>query len=115
MEHCSFLICATLDIIYLDYAKPFDSMVHSKLLAKLACCGISHMMIAWIKCFLLNRSQFVKVSHCSSSPCGVLSGVPQGSVLGPVLFILFVNDICNIVPSGVNLKLFDDLKLHSII
>jgi len=94
----------SLDIIYLDYAKAFDSVVHSKLLAKLACYGTNHMVIAWIKCFLLNRSQFVKVGHCSSSPCDVLSGVPQVSVLGPVLFILFVNDICNIVPSGVNLK-----------
>jgi len=91
-------------------------VVHSKLLAKLACYGINHMVIAWIKCFLLNRSQFVKVGHCSSSPCDVLSGVPQGSVLGPVLFILFANDICNIVPSGVSLKLFaDDVKLYSVI
>ena len=74
------------------------------------------MVIAWTKCFLLNRSQFVKVGHCSSSPYDVLSGVPQGSVLGRVLFILFVNDICNIVPSGVNLKLFaDDVKLYSVI
>jgi len=82
----------------------FDSVVHSKLLAKLASYAINHMVIAWTKCFLLNRSQFVKVGHCSSSPYDVLSGVPQGSVLGRVLFILFVNDICNIVPSGVNLK-----------
>ena len=106
----------SLDIIYLHYAKAFDYVVHSKLLTKHACYGINHMVIVWIKCFLSNRSQFVKVGHCSSSPCDVLSGVPQGSVLGHVLFVLFVNDICNIVPSGVNLKLFaDDVKLYSVI
>jgi len=48
------------------------------------------MVIAWIKCFLLNRSQFVKVDHCSSSPYDVLSGVPQGSVLGRMLFIIII-------------------------
>ena len=106
----------SVDIIYLDYAKAFDSVVHSKLLAKLACYGINHMVIAWIKCFLSNRFQFVKVGHYSSSSCEVISGMPQGSVLGPVLFILFVNDICNIVPAGVSLKLFaDDVKLYSAI
>ena len=68
----------SLDIIYLDYANAFDSVVHCKLLAKLACYGINYMVIAWIKCFLSSRSQFVKVGHCSSL-CDVLSGVDPGT------------------------------------
>ena len=86
-------------------------MVHSKLLAKLACCGINHMVIASIRCFLSNRSQFVKVGHCSS-PCDVLRHTGQCFGSCALYIINFVNDICNIVPSGVNCKLFaDDVEI----
>ena len=105
-----------LDVIYLDYAKAFDSVVRSKLLAKLACYGINNILLTWIKNFLSGRTQFVKIAGMCSTACSVISGVPQGSVLGPVLFILYVNDICNLVPNCVTIKLFaDDTKLYSVI
>ena len=101
------------DIIYLDFAKAFDSVVHSKLLLKLERYGIDGLTLKWINAFLTNRTQKVKVgSHMSSSSI-VTSGVPQGSVLGPVLFLIFINDICNLPNFDVNMKLFaDDVKLY---
>jgi len=70
-----------LDIIYLDYAKAFDSVVHTKLLAKLAQYGINDLLLIWIKKFLVARTQCVKIADTNSSVCVVISGVPQGSVL----------------------------------
>jgi len=104
-----------IDIIYLDYAKAFDSVVHSKLLAKLQSYGIDDLLLGWIRSFLVGRSQFVKIAAARSSAVCVVSGVPQGSVLGPVLFIVYINDICEVVPNGVSVKLFaDDAKLYSV-
>ena len=104
-----------IDIIYLDYAKAFDSVVHSKLLAKLQSYGVDGLLLGWINSFLTGRSQFVKIAAACSSAVCVISGVPQGSVLGPVLFIVYINDICEVVPSGVTVKLFaDDAKLYSV-
>jgi ribonuclease P/MRP protein subunit RPP40 len=104
------------DIIYLDYAKPFDSVVHSKLVAKLTCYGVKDMLLKWIESFLVGRSQFVRIGSSISNSCAKLSGVPQGSVLGPVLFIIYVNDIRHIPRSrGVSIKLFaDDTKLFTV-
>jgi hypothetical protein len=75
------------DVIYLDFAKAFDSVVHSKLLAKSASYGISNMVLKWIESFLVGRSQCVSIAGSSSIFCPVISGVPPGSVLGPILFI----------------------------
>jgi hypothetical protein len=102
------------DIIYMDFAKAFDSIVLSKLLFKLELCGFTGLLLRWITSFLSNRSQRVVVDYCFSHSCSVLSGVPQGSVLGPVLFILFINDIDSVCCGNTVLKLFaDDAKLYS--
>jgi ribonuclease P/MRP protein subunit RPP40 len=102
------------DIIYLDYAKAFDSVVHSKLIAKLICYGVKDMLLKRIESFPVGRSQFVRIGSSISNSCAMLSGVPQGSVLGPVLFIMYVNDIPR--PRSVSIKLFaDDTNLYTVL
>ena len=75
-----------MDIICLDYAKAFDSVVCSKLLAKLECYGVNSNQLDWIKDFLVGRCQYVRIGSSCSSVRSVISGVPHGSVL--VLFSL---------------------------
>lgn len=104
------------DVVYVDFSRAFDSVVHKKLLYKLGSFGISGKLLLWIEAFLSGRSQSVLVQNHCSSWVEVTSGVPQGSVLGPILFILFINDIVSIGPAGTTAKLFaDDLKLYSSI
>ena len=103
------------DIIYFDFKKAFDSVSHPKLLTKLEAYGISGLLLAWINNFLQNRSQFVVLRNCQSEPIPVISGVPQGSVLGPTLFLLYINDVSVIFENlAVTCKLYaDDTKLYS--
>ena len=103
----------SIDVIYVDFAKAFDSVSHSKLIDKLYCYGIRGKILAWIKSFLSNRTQFVEVDNCSSAEADVISGVPQGSVLGPLLFLIFINDLPNNISNkNIQIKLFaDDLKM----
>jgi len=105
-----------IDVVYLDFTEAFDSVVHNKLIAKLRCYGISGMLVRRIESFLANRFQSVRVGSSYSSICGVISGVPQGSVLGPVLFILFVNDITDCMADNIAVKLLaDDAKIYTVI
>jgi len=93
--------------IYLDLQKAFDTVNHKILLYKMYQYGIRGITYNWFVSYLANRFQFTSVDNVHSGLLTVTCGVPQGSVLGPLLFLLYVNDIANAVP-GETVKLFDD-------
>ena len=104
------------DVIYVDISRAFDSIVFSKLMVKLENYGVIGRLHNWINNFVTGRTQRVVVSNCFSSDSFVISGVPQGSVLGPILFLVYINDLDKIFSDQLCLtsKLFaDDCKLYS--
>ena len=98
------------DIIYLDFQKAFDKVPHQRLLLKLKAHGIGASITDWIEQWLTDRRQRVVVDGEVSNWKSVLSGVPQGSVLGPILFLIYINDLDDSITSNV-LKFADDTKL----
>ena len=102
------------DVTILDFSKAFDTVPHERLLAKLEHSGIRGPILNWIREFLTNRQQKVVVSGESSTPVHVDSGVPQGTVLGPLLFNLFINDMPSHVKSQMRLFADDALLYRRI-
>ncbi|CAB3382996.1 Hypothetical predicted protein [Cloeon dipterum] len=87
--------------IFLDWAKAFDKVPHQRLLSKLQHHGIDGAALEWLKNFLVGRSQFVRFGGARSEPCVVSSGVVQGSVLGPLLFNVYVSDLPAVVKTNL--------------
>jgi len=103
-----------IDVLYLDYRKAFDSVPHKRLLEQLKSYGISGKLLRWIQSFLEERLMRVGIICSFSDWIKVLSGVPQGSVLGPRLFLLFVNDLRDWVKNSMRM-FADDVKTWSAI
>ena len=102
------------DAVYLDFQKAFDTVPHARLLKKLEAYGIDGKLLEWITEYLKNRSQVVTVNGESSSAGAVLSGIPQGTVLGPLLFVVYINDILDNIDSE-GLLFADDAKIFRTI
>ena len=100
------------DVIYLDFKKAFDSVPHERLLIKIRSYGIDGDLYSWIKEFLSNRMQYVKVGDQYSDTRKVTSGIPQGSILGPISFLIFINDLPDYIKS-ISTIFADDTKAYN--
>lgn len=97
--------------LFIDLKKAFDTINHNNLTEKLDLYGIRGVALNWVKSYLSNRTQFVKLNENSSSYLDIDCGLPQGSVLGPILFILFINDLCKVSQLFTSVLFADDSNL----
>ena len=97
--------------VFLDLSKAFDTLSHGNLLGKLESCGISDVELEWFASYLFARTQRVMFNGFLSDEMRVLTGVPQGSILGPLLFIVFFNDLSKSLVHSQCIKYADDTVL----
>ena len=104
-----------LDVVILDFSKAFDTVPHQRLLGKLEHYGVKGNLLRWVEAFLVGRTQTVLVDGVRSREEDVLLGVPQGTVLGPLLFLLYINDLPSHVHADTHCRLFaDDCLLYRV-
>ena len=103
------------DVIYTDFSKAFDRVNHKMLIKKLDLLGLPTWLLKWISSYLCNRTQRVIFKNKRSDEIKVTSGVPQGSHIGPLLFILFINDVCDYIQHSSILLYADDCKIYKSI
>ena len=97
-----------------DFSKAFDTVAYHSVLNKLHCEGFTKSSLRWITSYLTDRQQYVQIDDCTSTTLPVMFGVPQGSILGPVLFNLYVNDLSGVLPQSVDCHQYaDDTTLLS--
>ena len=103
------------DVIYTDFAKAFDSVARERLLVKMESIGIKCDLLNWIRSFLNGRTQCVRVDGVKSEWKRVACGIPQGSILGPILFVIFINDMPDEVKYNICTLFADDCKLYGTV
>ncbi|BHF60657.1 hypothetical protein SprV_0100362200 [Sparganum proliferum] len=101
-------------VAYIDFKKAFDSVPHQRLLYKLSRIGVRGKLLKWIENFLIGRSQTVRLGGQQSAEVTVTSGVPQGSVLGPILFLIYIDDCIHGLDCDIAM-FADDIKLWTVI
>ena len=100
-----------IDVVYCDFMKAFDKVPHCRFIGKLQSYGIKGKILDWVAAMLSHSSQLVRVNNSFSSWQEVTSGIPQGSVIGPLIFVIFINDLPEVINSSELLLFADDMKL----
>ena len=98
-------------VVFIDLSKAFDTLDHKILMKKMYCYGVRGIVLDWFKNYLSNRMQYVSLNNVNSKLLPVTCGVPQGSILGSLLFILFINDITNVSTSTKLIMFADDTNM----
>ena len=104
----------TVDCFYIDHRKTFDTAPLNRLLGKLISYGFNDQLLGWVRCFLVGRTQKVTNNNKDSSWKEVDSGIPLGSAMGPILFVIYINDLLALVSSKVYL-FADNIKIYKVI
>ena len=99
--------------IYFDLSKAFDSVCHRKLIHKISYYSLHPLCLNWIKAFLSGRTQRMKIKSTTSLPTVCISGVPQGSVLSSILFLLYMNDLPQVIKNSKICLFADHVKLYT--